>query len=354
MAQYASPSRPPAATRGDDTRIKAVALAPPANRALTDTAQRLNAQSPSGLRQAVAALSDRPVRQLYRSAAPIQRYAVVNGAKVSENEELCLVDTQELYAGADQFAEANQIPGMVHFAPGAQIGQGYVAADQAANLHRVTATLRPNARSQPFYGTDGAGAISSPTTQDIDDNTEYLNAHRRGLGTFNAGNNQQYEQSQIGRGGPLLPSDCDEASVFVTGMAHPEADPDNAPRPGNRYVHTPGGTDADQWAFHFAGIIMADGADHVTMENAGAKESENFSKRLMDKTWFYKMYGTAHGQSFAAAYGADLPGGGVSIQRPRAAEPDDDGDEEQAALIADDVQEQGGSWLDCLTACFRG
>jgi len=90
------------------------------------------------------------------------------------------------------------------------------------------------------------------------------------------------------------------------------------------------------------------------MENAGAKASENFSKRLMDKTWFYKMYGTAHGQGFAAAYGADLPGGAVSIQRPRAAEPDDNDDEEQAALIADDVQEQGGSWLDCLTACFRG
>jgi hypothetical protein len=366
MAEYASPTRKRDVAPDSHPPSRAGVVphrprhAPAAAQALWDTAQRLNAQRPLTLQKASAALSDRSVRES-QAAGPIQLYAIVNGAKVSENEQLCLVDTQELYAGDDQFAEANEIPGMVRFAAGAQIGEGFVAPDRATNLHRVTATLRPDAESPPFYRTDAAGAVASPTTQDIDENTQYLNEHRQSRDAFNADNNQQYEQAQIDRDGPLLPSNCDEASVFVTGLTNPEADPDSAPRPGHRHVHSPGGTDADEWAFHYAGIIMADGGDHVTMENAGAKASENFSKRLMDKTWFYKMYGTAHEQSFATEYGADLPGGAVSIQRPGPVVADiedavhDEPVDDHAALLGQAPQQpEGLSMMGAIGACLRG
>lgn len=359
MAQYASATKARDGSREGQaplaTMTRPGGYTPATVQALGVTARHLNARAPLALQRASAALSNRPVGGT-PSVAPIQRYAIVNGAKVSENEQLCLVDAQELYAGEAQFAEANAIPGMVHFAPGAQIGEGFVAPDQAANLHRVTATLRPNAASPPFYQTDAAGAVASPTTQAIDIDARYLNEQRQEVGAFNADNHQRYEEAQIDRDGPLLPSNCNEASIFVTGMTNPEADPDNAPRPGHRYYHSPGGTDADEWAFHYAGIIMADGGDHVTMENAGAKASDDFAKRVMDKTWFYKMYGTAHAQSFAAAYGADLPGGAVSIQRPgpAVAEIEDAVHDDVPLLDQAPQQPEGWSVMGAIGACLRG
>jgi len=370
MAHYAPPARLPAKARDRDAPRAMAAtstLASPASRALRDTAQRLNERPMATVQRAAAALADRPVARFSREplphmapggAAPIQLYAMSNGAKLSNGRGLCLIGPQDLYAGNDQFEQANRIPGHVQFAAGAQIPGGYVTAEQAPGLHRVVASLKPDYQlHNSFYRTDAEGEVSEPRAEDINDRT--LNERRAHEGTLNRENLAAYEHAQEGRDGPLLPSNCNEAALFVSGSSNRQTSADNAAEPGSVYEHT-GGGEGSEWAFHFATIIMADGADHVTMENAGAKQSENYSKRMMDKTWFYKMYGDAEGQTFADAYGADLPGGRVNIQKPApvvAAEDDGadevaldvDGVDDHAALLHDQPQEEG--WL---AACWRG
>lgn len=352
MSHFAAPARPRAPTRDRPAPSVAAAsatLVSPAGARLRDVAQRLNAHPAPAVQRARAALADRA------GAAPIQLYAMVNGATLSEGEGLCLVAPQELYAGEEQFTQANHIPGHVRFDPGAQIPGGYVGAEQAPNLHRVVASLKPDFQvGGSFYRTGPGGEVSYPSAEQNIENATVLNEKRDGEGALNAGNYERYQQSQLGLDGPLLPTNCEEASRYVTGTSDFVAGADNPAAPGSRYYHSAGGTDADEWAFHYAGIIMADGDDHVTMENAGAKVSEDFSKMLMDRTWSYRMYGALHGQTFADAYGPDLPGGVVSIQRPAppVEEQPDDGAGEHGALLGND--QQGWSISAALGACWRG
>jgi len=374
MADHAPPANKTAMRRADaavlpTTGPQAAASRFPVVQTLHDTARHLNGHTAPTLRHAAAALANRPavqrgVEALSRpsvgGAAPIQLYAMSNGAKLSNGRGLCLVDTQELYAGNDQFAQANQIPGHVQFAPGAQIPQGYVTAQQAPHLHRVTASLKPDFQLRnSYFRTDARGDVSEPRAEDINDPT--LNEGRAADRTLNRENLAEYERAQEERDGPLLPSNCNEAALFVSGSSNRVTSDENVPEPGSVYEHT-AGRDGGEWMFHFATIIMADGADHVTMENAGAKQSENYSKKMMDKTWFYKMYGDAQDQTFAAEYGADLPGGHVNIQRPApvvAAADDgaddlivDDGGVDDHAALLDDGQEAGWSLSGALSACW--
>jgi hypothetical protein len=48
----------------------------------------------------------------------------------------------------------------------------------------------------------------------------------------------------------------------------------------------------DLWNFHWAGVIMKDGSDYVTLENLSV---ENINE--INRNWYFKMYGTAE-QSF--------------------------------------------------------
>lgn len=376
MADHAPSANKPA-MRGADVAVRPAAglLAAsarfPVVQALHDTARRLNGRTAPTLRHAAVALAGRSTAQRGvetssqsspAGAAPIQLYAMSNGAKLSDGRGLCLVDTQELYAGNDQFAQANQIPGHVQFAPGAQIPQGYVTAQQAPHLHRVTASLKPDFQLRnSYFRTDARGDVSEPRAEDINDPT--LNQGRAADRTLNRENLAAYERAQEERDGPMLPSNCNEAALFVSGSSNRVTSDQNAPEPGSVYEHTAGRA-GGEWMFHFATIIMADGTDHVTMENAGAKQSENYSKRMMDKTWFYKMYGDAHNQTFADEYGADLPGGHVNIQRPApvvaAADDDaddlvaDDGGADDHAALLDNAQNEGWSFSGALSACWRG
>lgn len=302
------------------------------------------------LRETRARMSDRP-----SGPAPIQRYATVNGAKVSANAGLCMVDTQELYAGEDQFEQANQIPGYVAFAPGDQVPPGYVDAEQEDSLHRVVASLKPDFQGPgSFYRTGADGNVSFPTAEDIAESGESLNAARAEEGQYNEANRQQYDQLQQGLDGPLLPSNCLEATRFVTGIGATEPDDADMPGPGSVYQYLPGAEDAE-WSFHYAGIVMADGADHVTMENAGAKDSQNFSKDLMDKSWFYQMYGPDVGQSFAEEYQADFPGGAANrLRRAQPQDDQDDADDQEPLLGDDDQQQEGYGICDAASALWRG
>jgi hypothetical protein len=305
-------------------------------------------------RPAVRQLRETRARMSGRSSgpAPIQRYANVNGAKVSANAGLCMVGPQELYAGDDQFEQANGIPGHVAFAPGNQIPGGYVDAQQQGNLHRVVTSLKPDFQvAGSFYRTGADGSVAYPTAEDIAESGASLNAARDDEGQFNQANRQQYDQLQQGLAGPLLPSNCLEAARFVSGIGATQEDDAAMPGPGSVYEFLPGPQDAE-WSFHYAGIVMADDADHVTMENAGAKASQNFSKDLMDKSWFYRMYGPDVGQSFEEAYQADLPGGAARLLRPADA-PDDEQDDagDQAPLLGDD---EGYGICDAASALWRG
>ncbi|CAN5644055.1 hypothetical protein BH10PSE14_BH10PSE14_00700 [soil metagenome] len=379
MADHASAKKPEAIRRTDvaaRSSVSGPAAAPlrsPATQALADTARHLNSHHPPALQRAATALAKRRVAQcgvgspeqrpMLPSPAPIQLYAMANGAKLSDGQGLCLVDTQQLYAGDDQFAQANQIPGHVGFAPGAQIPDGYVAAEQAAKLHRVVASLKPDYQlHNSYFRTDAVGNISEPRAEDIDDQTS--NDRLAEAGTLNEGNYQAYLQSQQGRDGPLLPSNCNEAALFVSGSSNRQTSDENVPEPGSVYEHTVGG-EGSEWAFHYATIIMSDGNDHVTMENAGAKVSQNFSKKMMDKTWFYKMYGNADGQTFAEEYAADLPGGQVNIQRPAPVVAaidhgadegvDDEPADDHAGLLGQPPQQpEGWSVMGAIGACLRG
>ena len=294
---------------------------PPAQAAVAGPwAEMLNA-SPAvrQLRETRARLSGRS-----GGPAPIQLYATVNGAKVSANAGLCMVDSQELYAGDDQLEQANQLPGYVAFAPGDQIPAGYVDAEQEDGLHRVVASLKPNFQTPgSFYATGADGNVTYPTAEDIAESGESLNAARAEENQYNEENRQQYDQSQQGLDGPLLPSNCLEASRFVTGIGATQPDDADMAGPGSVYQYLPGAQEAE-WSFHYAGVVMTDGADHVTMENAGAKDSQDFSKDIMDKSWFYRMYGPDVGQSFEDEYQADFPWGSVNRLRPALPQDDED------------------------------
>lgn len=317
-------------------------------------AEMLNARpAVRQLRETRARMSNRP-----GGPAPIQRYANVNGAKVSANAGLCMIGPQELYAGDEQFEQANQIPGHVAFAPGNQIPGGYVDAQQEGDLHRVVTSLKPNFQvAGSFYRTGADGSVAYPTAEDIAESGASLNAAREEEGQYDEANRHQYDLSQQGLAGPLLPSNCLEAARFVSGIGATEEDDAAMPGPGSVYEYLPGPQNAE-WSFHYAGIVMADEADHVTMENAGAKASQNFSKDLMDKSWFYRMYGPDLGQSFVEAYQADLPGGAVSLLRPAQPEaPNDDLEDagDQAPLLAEDDQQQEGYGIcDAASALWRG
>ncbi len=109
----------------------------------------------------------------------------------------------------------------------------------------------------------------------------------------------------------LMPSDCRLMAQVVSGKDLSPDEKNNwsespAVKPGNVYGKKENATKPGEWDFHFAAIIMADGEDHITMENAGAKASEGFQKAQYDKTWFFNMFGPNKGQTFGDLYDRDL------------------------------------------------
>jgi len=106
------------------------------------------------------------------------------------------------------------------------------------------------------------------------------------------------------QGRPLLPSDCRALAAHIanfTAEAGTRVDDDVAPGDIYKYTQEPGDTNAE-WEFHYATVIMVDGNDHVTLENAAARVSDKFSKLQFDRTWYFEMYGPESGQSFGEKY----------------------------------------------------
>jgi hypothetical protein len=104
---------------------------------------------------------------------------------------------------------------------------------------------------------------------------------------------------------PLLPSDCRAMASYVAGFDAGSGGEDVTHLPveaGDVYEYTAPDQQKGEWPFHYATVIMTDGEDHVTMENAAAKASDKFSKMQYDHSWFFEMYGTKKGQSFEDHY----------------------------------------------------
>ncbi|MEH2178437.1 eCIS core domain-containing protein [Nostoc sp.] len=106
---------------------------------------------------------------------------------------------------------------------------------------------------------------------------------------------------------PLMPSDCRAMASYIAGGVDTES-PDHraaeTKEAGKILYYKSHDNDKHEaeWDFHYATIIMTDGGDHVTMENAAAKASEIFSKKQYDHSWMFEMYGESKEQSFDEKY----------------------------------------------------
>ena len=279
------------------------------------------------------------------------------GDKLSEGRALVLRGEQELYAGEDQFAQANSIGSQLTFNQGA-------AHPSLSTLHRVEPAHKertPVADDSASFERDGRAkqveklewsarddyaekssrdALHASVMEKLEDDWDSIPAeervHQFGDEEFDesrvepvvskcldlmlaifpipafdqsriATNFRGYLQKQIDNGKSILmPSDCGQAAAVVLGRDIKGVRDGN--QAGNVHTYTPSPEKRDTWEWdhHFATVVMHDGNDHVTLENAGGKASDGAGKLTFDRTWFFEMYGTERDQTFKEKYAKDF------------------------------------------------
>lgn len=283
------------------------------------------------------------------STPVIQRYQESDAGKVSQGNKLLLETSSSLYAADEQFERANQIGGDIFFDKGAakQVAQNTLhqvepRVKERSELDATTADYDESQETEK--ATEQAQKRYYPTVDDLAEQLKnYLldnyskeernemflevdaveQSQRKELinglaetafyfleifGNFDesaiAARLKQYFQNQQDVAGrPLMPSDCRAMASYVAGFdAGSEGVETEEIAPGNVYQYQTENK-MTEWDFHYAAIIMTDGSDHVTMENAAAKASDKFSKMPYDRSWFFEMYGTKEGQTFEDKYG---------------------------------------------------
>ena len=274
--------------------------------ALGETGTRLNAAPAQVAQRALAG----------RLSAPVQRYRRINHARVSDGGDLCLIGKRDLYAADTQIGQANALPGAVTFRKTSQVPPSYLNT-HVGDVHLVKPALKPSfSMDNSDFTTNADRGVSHLSRKFVKDDFRFRNDPQNRPGGYSARNKQRYLQGLRGAEGPMLPTDCGQASVVVSGHANqPQPNASTVMQPGSVYRLMAGHGQAE-WPYHFAPVTMTDGADHVTMENAAAKGSKQFSKSLIDNGWWFDMFGPAHGQSFLDKYGPDLPGGQLSHIHP--------------------------------------
>lgn len=283
-------------------------------RALDETGARLNAAPPQLAQRKLA-------KQLADGKAPVQRYKRVGTARISNGGNLALVGPRDLYAADAQFAQANGLQGAVRFERQEQLPPKAIRNEVNPGLHRVKLSLKPDfTLNNPNFTTNGHGQVTSLSHQaNIQDFAARNHAGRHG--GYNPANARNYKQRVKGLAGPQLPSDCGITSRVVAGHLNaPEDGASTVMQPGSIYQYTsddPG----REWDYHLAAVTMTDGGDHVTLENAAAKVSQQYSKYRLDKGWWFDMFGTSAKQSFARKYRNDLPNGTLDRIHPPAPAP---------------------------------
>jgi hypothetical protein len=126
----------------------------------------------------------------------------------------------------------------------------------------------------------------------------------------------------------ILPTDCGIMSQCISGekqtmdeATHAVGVPaDTLPAAGQAYHLTPKEPEDENnsWGSHHATVVMADGGDHVALEGAAHKATDNHLKVSLDDSWYFNMYGSEAGQSIANTYAADFPQG-VDVTRTKRA-----------------------------------
>lgn len=297
--------------------------------------------------------------QLTSGTAPIQRYAVTPDGKLSQRGYLLLQGTTELYATPEKIGEANHIGGQIIFEAGAKKQPGHHSlykvlplAKKGTELERETTTFQKgDNEKQEEAGVKERALKKLPDLEELQDEfKDFIKDHlkearespEKARAIFGEGvdphNIQElrklkealaelahaiiqtigvpvlerridtYIESQV-RDRPLMPSDCRQMASYVAGFdADSQGVETDEIAAGNVYEYKTDNKHAE-WPFHYATIIMTDGADHVTMENAAAKASDHFSKKQYDRSWFFEMYGAAKGQRFDDKYGPDMEKG---------------------------------------------
>lgn len=134
----------------------------------------------------------------------------------------------------------------------------------------------------------GWALIEKPTIEDL---LKFVGAIKD-----TARNLEKTELASSEQGKLILPSDCFTAAMVVTAGKTSKTNKD----PGigeNHFVDFKG--QGTGWVNHWAGVIMKDGKDTVTLENAADP-----TKAPIDRTsWYFGMYGTRiKGQSFQEEY----------------------------------------------------
>lgn len=290
----------------------------------------------------------------------VQRYADANGGgKVSGNNLLLVRNPNTAFAHPSKFEAANALGGQVQFNQGANAPAPYNELVEILPVAREGSELSQN--TAHFDVLQQEGSIKQraeenyyPTEDEITDSVmEAMEEHygddfdesdeRDEIMTFfgttdygeiremietlanlvaellpavgnyhQSGVNEridQYMQAQvINQNRPLMPSDCGLMAQAILGnnVQLYSENPQVLAGLGYHKGMNLENRENAEWNEHFAAIIMTDGNDHITMENAGAKSSEKFGKAQYDKTWFFEMYGTGEGQSFAAKYDREL------------------------------------------------
>lgn len=289
--------------------------------------------------------SDGPLYQSLsqNNSAPVQRYRIGFGSsKISENEKLVWKDSLTTYAGDDQFIQANSIAdGQIEFTKGSahpSIGElnlvkaqakensdlekGTSSFDQGAEEKWVSkAALRGFAEKINKDLTElYADQIAKLESEDEWDRLDNLESKLTEIAEKAAP--AEFKKSEIAtkvhqyliankvlalQKRALMPSDCRAMASYVAGFdAGSEGEETDEIAVGNVYEYTAKNRDVSEWDFHYATIVMTDGNDHITMENAAAKASDKFSKMQYDRTWFFEMYGPDQGQTFADKYAEEM------------------------------------------------
>jgi len=96
---------------------------------------------------------------------------------------------------------------------------------------------------------------------------------------------------------PLLTTDCKKLAVFLKGDNGKTVNVDNSsalPDVGDTYeTNLPTKLEDAQWTYHYATVLMQDGDDRITLEDAATQTGP-----IDVDHWYFMMYGTNKGQSF--------------------------------------------------------
>ena len=328
-------------------------VAPTAQLQVAPTAQLQVAPTAQLQVAPTAQLQVAPTAQL--QVATVQRYAVAQGGgNISQNSLLLVRNPQTAFAAQSRFLQANAIGGQVQFnqgdaasAPYENLREIVAVAREGSDLAQQTAgfdvqgqqgAIRQRAREnyyptadtisdgilgameedfgedwegnetiEAFFGTTDYGEIADLLEPLAEMIAELLPA----FGNYDESGiddriDQYMDDQGIYQDRALMPSDCGLMARYITGNDAFNENPVVAP--GNTYGKPQNlqNREAAEWEYHFAAIIMTDGTDHLTMENAGAKKTDGFNKAQFDKTWIFEMYGPNEGQTFADKYNTDL------------------------------------------------